>query len=167
MQIKDEVRGALEFVDYVYQKFGFKYELELSTVIVVPSFYHTWEFSVSHVMMTCSLQLYYTEWTWSITIHFSRQPCFILFSFTYLVATIKVELRHHLNILTLLLWHVIIVFPCECPEHLSNDAPQSMYSLLHFSFYYVCGICLVSNRFMNVFQVNEMPIDLSSGILSF
>ncbi|CAM0913102.1 unnamed protein product [Alopecurus aequalis] len=30
-QIKDEVRGALEFVDYVYKKFGFKYELELST----------------------------------------------------------------------------------------------------------------------------------------
>ncbi|KAM0843032.1 hypothetical protein ACQ4PT_057977 [Festuca glaucescens] len=30
-QIKDEVRAALEFVDYVYKIFGFKYELELST----------------------------------------------------------------------------------------------------------------------------------------
>jgi threonyl-tRNA synthetase len=41
VQIKDEVRAALEFVDYVYKIFGFKYELELSTVTVVSSFYCT------------------------------------------------------------------------------------------------------------------------------
>ncbi|KAG6766059.1 hypothetical protein POTOM_030124 [Populus tomentosa] len=30
-QIKDEVRGVLEFIDYTYGKFGFTYELKLST----------------------------------------------------------------------------------------------------------------------------------------
>ncbi|CAN0863360.1 Threonine--tRNA ligase, mitochondrial 1 [Linum grandiflorum] len=30
-QIKDEVRGVLEFIDYVYKVFGFTYELKLST----------------------------------------------------------------------------------------------------------------------------------------
>ncbi|RCV24969.1 hypothetical protein SETIT_5G129000v2 [Setaria italica] len=30
-QIKDEVKGVLEFINYVYEIFGFKYELELST----------------------------------------------------------------------------------------------------------------------------------------
>ncbi|KAB5544947.1 hypothetical protein DKX38_013059 [Salix brachista] len=30
-QIKDEVRGVLEFIDYAYGKFGFTYELKLST----------------------------------------------------------------------------------------------------------------------------------------
>ncbi|KAF5741053.1 threonine--tRNA ligase mitochondrial [Tripterygium wilfordii] len=30
-QIKDEVRGVLEFIDYVYRVFGFNYELKLST----------------------------------------------------------------------------------------------------------------------------------------
>ncbi|CAO2140628.1 unnamed protein product [Urochloa humidicola] len=30
-QIKDEVKGVLEFIKYVYEIFGFKYELELST----------------------------------------------------------------------------------------------------------------------------------------
>ncbi|TKW09672.1 hypothetical protein SEVIR_6G118300v4 [Setaria viridis] len=30
-QIKDEVKGVLEFINYVYKIFGFKYELELST----------------------------------------------------------------------------------------------------------------------------------------
>ncbi|TVU33818.1 hypothetical protein EJB05_15627, partial [Eragrostis curvula] len=30
-QIKDEVKGVLEFIDYTYGIFGFKYELELST----------------------------------------------------------------------------------------------------------------------------------------
>jgi hypothetical protein len=33
LQIKDEVKGVLEFINYVYEIFGFKYELELSTVI--------------------------------------------------------------------------------------------------------------------------------------
>jgi hypothetical protein len=32
LQIKDEVKGVLEFINYVYEIFGFKYELELSTV---------------------------------------------------------------------------------------------------------------------------------------
>jgi hypothetical protein len=41
VQIKDEVRAALEFVDYVYKIFGFKYELELSTVIVISFFCYT------------------------------------------------------------------------------------------------------------------------------
>ncbi|KAF0932622.1 hypothetical protein E2562_010492 [Oryza meyeriana var. granulata] len=31
LQIKDEVKGVLEFINYVYKIFGFKYELELST----------------------------------------------------------------------------------------------------------------------------------------
>nr|CAB3482554.1 unnamed protein product [Digitaria exilis] len=30
-QIKDEVKGVLDFINYVYEIFGFKYELELST----------------------------------------------------------------------------------------------------------------------------------------
>lgn len=30
-QIKDEIKGVLDFIDYVYEIFGFKYELELST----------------------------------------------------------------------------------------------------------------------------------------
>ncbi|CAI8598752.1 unnamed protein product [Vicia faba] len=30
-QVKDEVRKALDFIDYVYQIFGFTYELKLST----------------------------------------------------------------------------------------------------------------------------------------
>ena len=32
LQIKDEVKGVLEFINYVYEIFGFKFELELSTV---------------------------------------------------------------------------------------------------------------------------------------
>lgn len=32
LQIKDEVKSVLEFINYVYEIFGFKYELELSTV---------------------------------------------------------------------------------------------------------------------------------------
>lgn len=31
-QIKDEVKGVLEFVSYVYEVFGFTFELKLSTV---------------------------------------------------------------------------------------------------------------------------------------
>jgi len=32
LQIKDEVKGVLEFINHVYEIFGFKHELELSTV---------------------------------------------------------------------------------------------------------------------------------------
>lgn len=51
LQIKDEVKGVLEFINYVYEIFGFKYELELSTVftlfvyiffIISKSFYDLW-----------------------------------------------------------------------------------------------------------------------------
>jgi threonyl-tRNA synthetase len=31
-QVKGEVQGVLEFIDYVYKVFGFTYELKLSTV---------------------------------------------------------------------------------------------------------------------------------------
>jgi len=32
LQVKGEVHGVLEFIDYVYKVFGFTYELKLSTV---------------------------------------------------------------------------------------------------------------------------------------
>lgn len=32
LQVKNEVKSVLEFIDYVYKIFGFTYELELSTV---------------------------------------------------------------------------------------------------------------------------------------
>jgi hypothetical protein len=38
LQIKDEVKAVLDFINYVYEIFGFKYELELSTVFFY-SFY--------------------------------------------------------------------------------------------------------------------------------
>jgi sensor histidine kinase YesM len=34
LQVKNEVREALNFIDYVYQIFGFTYELKLSTVCI-------------------------------------------------------------------------------------------------------------------------------------
>jgi hypothetical protein len=79
---------------------------------------------------------------------------------------IKVELIHHVNILTHLLWYVTIDFPCESTEHLSNDSALGMYPLLHF-LVLLClrNICFVSNRCMNVGLVNEMHIDLYAGFL--
>lgn len=32
VQIKDEVKGVLDFISYVYKIFGFTFELKLSTV---------------------------------------------------------------------------------------------------------------------------------------
>ena len=32
LQVKDEVRAGLDFINYVYGKFGFSFELKLSTV---------------------------------------------------------------------------------------------------------------------------------------
>lgn len=32
MQIKEEVKGCLDFLEYTYNVFGFTYDLELSTV---------------------------------------------------------------------------------------------------------------------------------------
>lgn len=32
LQVKEEVKGVLEFIDYVYKIFGFTYDLKLSTV---------------------------------------------------------------------------------------------------------------------------------------
>ena len=41
LQIKDEVKGVLDFIKHIYEKFGFDndYELELSTVIIQSCLY--------------------------------------------------------------------------------------------------------------------------------
>jgi len=96
MQIKEEVKGVLEFISYVYKIFGFTFDLKLSTVLLYLFHYPSNSlYAISADIDTTCIYYFNSHYRYTLSMEHLCCECFSHFP------------------------HAYILFPC-IPTHISD-----------------------------------------------